>query len=671
MDAGYGRPQPHRPQRGITVRAIVVSALPGSRVARALLGFLIVALVSLAFASAAFADDVPRLDGQITDLSRDRVLASGRSRIQPVLDELIRSDDIQLFVLFVESTGGRTVTDFTDETARSNSLGGNDALLVVALADRTDALWRSDSYLDRLTDRELLAVLSQQVEPRLRDADFAGAVVAAADGVRAASRESVPSEPSTPSGVPGLGFLVPAVIAGTGGVLLWSVLAARRRDRMAAVTRAQRDARRTQEANALLIRADESLRDAQEEMAYAEAQFTAADVAPYREAVASASIELKAAFTIRQQLDDAVPEDADTRRRLVDEIATRATKALSLLEEQRRRVEEMRDLERRAPQLLAELPERIAAESARLPDAERTLTSLSRYAERSWSSVKGNVADGRELLARATSAVADGATALKETNAASAAKAVRSAQQDLTEAARLLDAVGALARTIREAEQTAPQHLTAAATDVEKARVALESGGTPDHQRRLADARSALAAAQSEISSATPDFLAAITLAAKADTGADEILAEVRQEEERRVREARLLATQLQLARGSYQRASDYIAPRRRTIGSGARTRLAEAERHLERAQQLVDAGDHASAVAEAQRARQLADDAWSLAQDDMREADSRGPWTGFPRGGPVIIPFPFPSGGGGWRPSGGGLPGLPRPGGRSVGGRW
>jgi uncharacterized membrane protein YgcG len=632
----------------------------------------IVALMSLALATAAFADDVPRLDGQITDLTQGRVLAGGRSSIQPVLDELIRSDDIQLFVLFVESTGGRTVTDFTDETARVNSLGGNDALLVVALTDRTDALWRSDSYLERLTDRELETVLSQQVEPRLRDSDFAGAVIAAADGVRSASRAITPSEPSTPSAAPDLGPLVPVVLVGTGGVVVWTLVAAWRRDRAAAVTRAARDARRTGEANALLIRADESLRDAQEEMAYAEAQFTAADVAPYRDAVSAASAELRAAFTLRQQLDDAVPEDADTRRRFVDEIATRATKALALLDEQRRRVEEMRDLERRAPELLGQLREQLVAASARLPDAERTLAGLSRYAERSWSSVKANVADARELLARSTSAVADGESALEESNAASAAKAVRAAQQDLTEARRLLDAIGTLSATIKEAERTAPEHIAAAAADVEKARAALASGGSAEHQRRIAEARSALAGAQAEASAATPDFLAAVKLAIESDTGADAVLAEVRQEEERRAREARSVATQLKLARESHQRASDYIAPRRRTIGSTARTRLTEAERHLESAQQLVDAGDLSSAAAEAQRAQRLADDAWSLAQEDMRDAEPRGPWTAFPRGGPVIIPFPFPVGTGrGWRPSGGGLPGIPRPGGRSVGGRW
>jgi hypothetical protein len=163
-----------------------------------------------------------------------------------------------------------------------------------------------------------------------------------------------------------------------------------------------------------------------------------------------------------------------------------------------------------------------------------------------------------------------------------------------------------------------------------------------------------------------------VKLATEAGTGAGTVLAEVKQEEERREREARVAAAQLQVARDAYRRAEDFIAPRRRTIGSTARTRLAEAERHLANAEQLVGAGDHAGALREAQQAQRLADEALSLARGDLDDAESRGPWTGFPRGGPVFIPFPFPvggghGGGGGFRPP----IAIPRPGGRSIGGRW
>ena len=72
-------------------------------------------------------------------------------------------------------------------------------------------------------------------------------------------------------------------------------------------------------------------------------------------------------------------------------------------------------------------------------------------------------------------------------------------------------------------------------------------------------------------------------LATHADTIADQILAELRQDEERRARELRLLEAQLQAAEASYTQAAHFVGTRRRGMGSAARTRLAEARRHLSR----------------------------------------------------------------------------------------
>ena len=636
---------------------------------------LLVALLSVALSGVAFADDIPHLGGQLTDRSSAQVLTSGATQIQSSLNDLLIKDDVQLFVLFVETTGTRNVTDFATETATQNSLGGNDALLVVALTDRSDALWLSD-YLSRITNDEAQTVLTQQLEPRLRTGDYVGAVTAAIGGISAASRNSGGNATVAPTTQPSagvdLGWLNGVVLVVVAGALLYVAFTIVRRRRTEAATQHQRDTKRAEEANALLIRADESLRDAQQEMGYAEAQFTPEDVAPYRDAVAGASTELKAAFTARQQLDDAIPEDAATRRALVESIVTRATKALSLLEEQRKRVEEMRELEKRAPELLLQLKEQISAQSARVADAERTVAGFGRYAEQSWASVKTNVADARDLLARATAHVAEGDAASQKGDAAGAAKGVREAQQDLAEATRLLDAIATVATAIAEAQRTVREHLAGASADIDKASATLARGATPERERTLAGARAALASAENALSSPTPDFLAAVKLAAEAGTAAGAVLAEVKQEEERREREARVAVTQLQVAQDAHRRAEDFIAPRRRTIGSTARTRLAEAERHLATAQQLAGGDDHAGALREAQQAQRLADEALSLARGDVDEAESHGPWTGFPRGGPVFIPFPFPIGGGGH--GGGGFRPpivIPGPGGRSIGGRW
>jgi hypothetical protein len=237
----------------------------------------------------------------------------------------------------------------------------------------------------------------------------------------------------------------------------------------------------------------------------------------------------------------------------------------------------------------------------------------------------------------------------------------------------LLDAIDNLATSLRQADEAARTQLAAAAADVSAARAALAGGSRPDLNGRLAEAESALQQAEREMSAEKPDFPTATRLIAQADAAADAILAELKQEEERRERESRLLASQLQAAEAAHDRAADFIAARRRLIGGAARTRLAEARRRLERARALAD-DDPRAALAEARRAQELADDAYALAVDDFEDHEPYGGgWGGPRRGGivfpmPMPVPFPFPTGGGGWgRGRMGG--GIRMGGGRSVGG--
>lgn len=632
-------------------------------------------LCTLALPSTVLAQEFPRLQGQITDLTRDQVLASGRARIDMALRDLLETHNVQLFVLFVESTGDRTVTEFADEVARQNSLGGNDALLLVALNDRTDAMWRGSQSLERLSDRELEEVLSRRVDPLLARGDFTGAVVAGADGIGQVAGEGAPQPAQPPAGGLDLGPILLIIFVVIGGLWIWRAISTRRHQRQAAEAYERQTDQLAQEANTLLLRTDEALRDDEEEIGFAEAQFNEADVQPYRDALARASDELKAAFALRQQLDDEVPEDPDTRRRLVEEIIERARRAQTLLDEQQQRIEALRDLERTAPEILAALPAQLDAIAARIPSAERTLTSLERYAERSWAPVQRNIAEAQERLGQARGAVEEGQRALAASDRAAAGRNARGAQQAAAEATQLLEAIDSLATSLQQAEAAVKPQIAAAAADLSAARDALVGRGMTDFDHRLAEAESALHQAEGELALDRPDVLAAVRLATQADAIADDILAEVRQEEERLVRERQMLVAQLQAAEASYFQAADYIAARRHFIDWAARTRLVEAERHLQSARALA-ADDPRAALAEARRAQELAEDAYVRAHDDFEAYTAYG-GGGYPRGPAIPILFPFPVGGGGWggMGGGGGWGGIPGGGGGggggSVGGRW
>src|SRR3954451_2740007 len=122
-----------RPVRStsITVRPSRARRRPGA------IALLVVGLGLLLTASVTAASP-PVLTGAVTD--QTGVLASGRSQIDAAQRALFGDTGIQLYVLFVRSTDGAEISTFAQQTGERNNLGSRDALLVVALEDRTDWL---------------------------------------------------------------------------------------------------------------------------------------------------------------------------------------------------------------------------------------------------------------------------------------------------------------------------------------------------------------------------------------------------------------------------------------------------------------------------------------------------------------------------------------------------
>ena len=104
------------------------------------------------------------------------------------------------------------------------------------------------------------------------------------------------------------------------------------------------------DANRALLATDEALKDATNDVEFAAAQWGDAEVAAYRDAIAKATAELKAAFALRQLLDDAEPERAArTRPDAAGDPQAHRRPPRKLLDEQEQRFDQLRDLERTAP----------------------------------------------------------------------------------------------------------------------------------------------------------------------------------------------------------------------------------------------------------------------------------------------------------------------------------
>jgi hypothetical protein len=569
----------------------------------------------LATSSASAQEDVPRITEDITDLTDEQVLQDDRDEIQAEIDGLQAETGTQLFVLFTETTGSRTAPEFADETAVANSFGENDVLFMVALSDRTIAISAAD---EEISDDEIDDIISELDEP-LGAGDWAGGVETVASGLREAQ------EGGGGGGGLGTGAIIIIVLVVGAALLflaawLWGKFQGGRTKKQAAEERDRQTGELARQANTLLLETDDGLRAAEQELGFAEAEFGEAEAQPFRQSLVEAQAELKAAFEVRQRLDDSQPEKPEERRQMLEEIVSRCEKAKALIDDDRARIAELRDLQRTAPDVLAKLPEQLTALEARIPETEAVFGRLQEYADTSWSSVRGNVVEARKRIDFAREQTSAGQQALAGNDRRGAASAAAAAQQATAEAATLLDAIANMEKSVLDARANLTGELAAARADVTAAGRALAQGKVAGLEGRLAQAEASLQAAEREAAAARPDYLGAYRAATEANATADEILAEVREAEETAARARADLEASMRTAEASYQRAYDFVRSRS-GIGREARTRLSEAERHLATARSLQST-DMAAAAAEAKQAAQMAEAAFSLASSDFESQE-------------------------------------------------
>jgi chromosome segregation ATPase len=348
---------------------------------------------------------------------------------------------------------------------------------------------------------------------------------------------------------------------------------------------------------------------------------------PFSRAVDNAKAALAQAFTVRQQLDDAIPETREQRRQLLTEVILSAARADRELESQRDAFEEMRDLVVNAPSRLDALTQQIVDLTARISPAEQRMTELhNEFDATALTSVATNVATAKDRLAFADqnlSRARDLAAKPVSGEQSGLVDAVHAAESSLGQARSLLDAVDSAASDIRHAVATIPSLIADIQAGIGHADAALQSAQktkTP-HLRDLAAARNAAGnALDIARGSGSSDPLGSFTGLTKADAELNRLLATVAEEQATAERLNRTLEQALFTAQSRVHAVSEYIDNRRGSIGPEARTRLAEASRQLEAAQDK-QSSDVSDAITYANKAASLAAQAQSLANDDVQSA--------------------------------------------------
>ncbi len=589
-------------------------------------------------------------EGQITDTVD--ALGDRRSAVVRALDRLYDDQRVQLFVVYVRDFSGRQAQSWADATADRNGLGVNDVLLAVATHDRQYG-YSADTG-SRFTQAQLDDVAQTAIEPALRRNDWAGAAIGAANGYDAVlAGEPVPAPTITPGaadpgtaadeGSPGSDLILPVVLVGVAGAVAAYAWTKRRRQSRPPVTKPKGEPGRGApgrgtpkepaelplsdldgQARHALVATDDAVRTSQEELGFATAQFGEEAVQPFTEAVAFAKEELTAAFRLRQQLDDAFPEDDATRRSMLDEILGRCAEANTRLDAESEDFDRLRALERNAPQALTTAEAAFREQTGRVSTAEAALAAMrERYAESAASPVASAVEQAKDRLVFATTHLNQARQSVDTGDNGVAAVHIRAAEGAVDQASRLGEAVDRRAQELAEAVGALPNALTETEADLADAHGLLE--GTPegvstaDLRGRIARAESVVADVRQMVEAGHYDPIDALRRVEEADAALDEALEGAR-ERESGTRRARALLDQAMLtARSTIGAATDYITTHRGAVGAEARTRLAEAQRRLEKATDLAAAGDPQAALAEAQQADALARRAQDLAEQDVR----------------------------------------------------
>ncbi|WP_098018009.1 TPM domain-containing protein [Streptomyces sp. b62] len=592
------------------------------------------------------ADDPVELsrDGQITD--RVGALGDRTGRVEDALDRLYDEQRIQLFVVYVRDFSGRSGQTWSDETADRNGLGQDDVLLSVATHDRQYAY--SVDVDARLTDAQLRDVAGTAIEPALRENDWAGAAIGAADGYasvlagRPATAPAITPGPADPGtgGSDSTGardFILPvAVVAGVGAVGVYAYARRKRRTTTRTTPAATGWGRGAgaggapeplpeldAQAKQVLVDTDDAVRTSEEELGFATAQFGEEAAKPFTEAVARAKDELTQSFRLRQQLDDAFPEDDATRRRMLDEILRRCATANEGLDTVSEDFDRLRALERTAPQALATVDATQRDLAGRVAAAESGVAGLrERYGEGAAAPVAADVEQAKDRLVFAGSAVEEARTAVDGGENSRAAVYIRAAEGAVGQAGTLLDSVDRRAAELGEAARKLPAALTETDTDLADAGGLLEGtaegASTADLRGRIARAETVLADVRGAMAAGPYDPIDALRRVEEADAALDEALAGARDQERGEAKARSLLDQAMLTARSAIGAAADFITTNRGAVGSQARTRLAEAQRRWEAAREL-SATDAQGALAEARQADALAGQAMALAEQDVR----------------------------------------------------
>lgn len=610
-----------------------------------------VAAAPLLVAAPASAEEPLNLPGPVYDAA-DVLSDQEEQEAEAQIEQLREETGLQLFVAYVdtfEDASGSSVNGETwaELTSDESGMGNGDLLLAVAVEDR---FYGVGDVGETLSVEQLRVVQITDIEPALGQDDWAGAVSGAVEGF---AREYASGSDGSGGalgpgggyrpdngpvyqdsndgfgmGLPVLFFAAPVVLfAGSGLINAMS----RRKRRPSGGATVPASAQRVglqdlqRQAAEALVGMDNAVRSAEEELAFAEAQFGTQRTEQFRGVLEQAKASAKEAFSLRQQLDDDQKEPEDVERSMLARIIELTGSSRRTLDQHTQEFATLRSLQDRAPQFLKELGTRLAETRERLPVAEQELRGLqARHPAEALVTVREHHAQAGNLLDSADGFIRAGNQSLERDDRASAVAAARAAEEAIGQAATLMDQISRADADLANSAEELSKRVASITSDLQD--VTRLAPREPVIAQAADRARKAVEEAQAARTSGDP--LKALAELDAAEHDLDTLLQPMRDAEAHLTKMRENFTQRVSRVGARLRSINETISARRGAVSSGARTRISEALRVFDEAQR-VSQSDPNAAMGLLTRAEQLGEQALTEAQNDLSSWGGSGGFGG------------------------------------------
>lgn len=276
-------------------------------------------------------------------------------------------------------------------------------------------------------------------------------------------------------------------------------------------------------------------------------------------------------------------------------------------------------------QAIAALARRIESFKSKIIAGRETFEVIAaNYAQSCWTPVRGNGTEAENRINWSLQALdaAGEAVTMEKQQWQKAQDQVSRANGWLDEAESFMRSITALKTNLEAAKRDATGEIQAAQADIDKARSYIthyDEDIRESLETDLAKAQESVDQTKAELAKEKPDYLKVVKLARNANDSADRILAEARSEHEAAERLRQHAASSLRDAQAAVSRAQEYLEDHSSDVGRSAKNYLEKAQETLRSAEQATSLE---SRIRSAEEAGEMADKAYSKAENDVEEKE-------------------------------------------------